>query len=151
MKCLYLECEAYVLGRMKMRKNDQFNDLENAVMHALLDGPDEVLDVLRDQFEVAVLKNREMSGVVFFTRFLIPEKTTKLSPPNTFTIEDVEAEIQVLENGAGFELFVVDGVIDRLEGFCYDETWPELINQFKLYYHGGDHRNFDSLRKRWMK
>ena len=134
-----------------MKKNEKFNDLENGVMNAMLDGPDEVLAVLRDQFEAANLKDREITGTGACTRFSIPKEAKKLPPPDTFTIEDVDAEIPGLENGAGFELFVVDGVMDRLEAFCYDEKWPESIKQFKLFYHGGEQRNFPSLRMRWTK
>ena len=134
-----------------MKKNEQFNDLENAVMNAMLEGPDEVLSILREQFEAASLKDREKSESGACTRFAIPAEAKKLPPPDKFTIEDVDAEIPGLENGAGFELFIVDGIMDRLEAFCYDEKWPESIKEFKLFYHGGEQRNFPSLRMRWTR
>jgi len=134
-----------------MERNDRFNDLENAVMQAMLDGSDEVLRVLRGQFESAVPKGRETSTGGFTTGFSVSEGAARLSPPGTFTIEDVDAEIEGLENGAGFELFVVGGVIDRLECFSYDERWPAEIGRFKVFYHSGQKRNMSSLRMRWTR
>jgi hypothetical protein len=134
-----------------MKKNDRFNELENAVLLAMLDGPDEILAVLRGQYESAKLKGREKSEGGLATRFEVPEGVKRLPPDSTFTIEDVEAEVEGLENGVGFELFIEKGVMDRLEAFTYEEAWPEQLGKFSLYYHGGEERNFDSLRLRWTK
>jgi hypothetical protein len=117
----------------------------------MLEGPDEILAVLRGQFEAARLKGREKSKAGFATSFEVPEGVKRLPPDSTFTIEDVEAEVERLENGVGFELFIEKGVMDRLEAFTYEEAWPEPLGKFSLYYHGGEERNFDSLRLRWTK
>jgi len=134
-----------------MKNNDQFNELENAVILAMLEGPDEILAVLRGQFEAAALRGRERTAGGVATSFSVPGNVKKLPEDSTFTIEDVEAEVEGLENGVGFELFVEKGVMDRLEAFTYEEPWPESLGKFSLYYHGGEKRNFDSLRLRWTK
>jgi hypothetical protein len=133
-----------------LKKNDQFNDLENAVMEALLDGPDDVLEVLRAQYESASLARRDFSGAGFVTRFAVPEGVKRLSPPKTFHLGDVDAEIEGLENGAGFELFIVDGALGRLEAFTYDEKWPASVGRFKVFYHSGNTRDMESLRRSWQ-
>jgi hypothetical protein len=43
-------------------------------------------------------------------------------------------EMQGLVHGAGFVLFVRDGRIDTLEGFSYDEPWPQQVSKFNLKY-----------------
>ena len=134
---------------MMMKRNDQFNDLENAVMEAFLDGPDEVLRILRAQYESASLVKRDLSGGGFFTSFSVSDEAGKLDPPKTFHLGDVEAEIEGLENGAGFELFIVGGCLHTLEAFTYDESWPASVVRFKVYYHSGEQRDFESLRRYW--
>jgi hypothetical protein len=55
---------------------------------------------------------------------------------------DVIAEVNGLRNGAGFLLYVTDGVLDVLEGYSYGEQWPSTINNFKLGYTKGKERDF---------
>jgi hypothetical protein len=45
----------------------------------------------------------------------------------------VIARMEGLEHGAGFMLFIDDGVLVMLEGYTYDEPWPQrmsLITRF---------------------
>jgi len=42
------------------------------------------------------------------------------------------ADIEGLAHGAGFTLFLRDGVIDMLEGFSYDEPWPKEVARFQV-------------------
>ena len=46
----------------------------------------------------------------------------------------VEATIEGLEHGVGFTLFLTDGWLDNLEGYTYDEPWPDTIETFSLRY-----------------
>jgi hypothetical protein len=50
-------------------------------------------------------------------------------------IGDVGAEFPALKHGAGFVLFVRGGVITMLEGYTYDEAWPERTDEFRLFRH----------------
>jgi hypothetical protein len=50
-------------------------------------------------------------------------------------IGDVGAEIAGLQLGAGFLLFIRDGVVSFLEGFTYDESWPERTDEFRIFRH----------------
>jgi hypothetical protein len=38
---------------------------------------------------------------------------------------DVVAEVEGVENGAGFLLFIEDGRMTMLEGYMFGEPWPE--------------------------
>ena len=52
-----------------------------------------------------------------------------------FCLDDVLADVEGLNHGAGFVLYVRNGVMDLLEGYCYDEPWPPVVGAFALNYH----------------
>ncbi len=84
------------------------------------------------QAEKARLVGREYTGVGFFCDFAVPTDVPILK--GDFHIGDVIGELQGLANGAGFVLFIRDGLLDALEGFSYDEPWPKEIGAFSLRY-----------------
>ncbi len=109
--------------------------LEKDVMLHLLTGENETLSVLRKQFAAAVVKSKEYSGAGFFIYFTIPQDAPLLSSEQSFNIGDVAARIDSLKNGAGFILFIKNGVITRLEGYTFgEEIWPRSVEHYELYY-----------------
>jgi hypothetical protein len=58
-----------------------------------------------------------------------------LSSRRRIVIHDVYAEVTGLQYGAGFLLFVVDGLIDTLECFIVESAWPTDARLTRLYYH----------------
>jgi hypothetical protein len=109
--------------------------LEEAVLRALLDGDHPALVQLRAQLAVATVVKREGSGVGFFTTLSVPEDAPcSAVPRSAFRLGDIEGEIADLAHGAGFALLVEGGRLSQLEGFSYDETWPEVISSFALRY-----------------
>jgi len=123
---------------------NELTTLEGAVIRKLLDGDDETLAILRTQAEALKVLDREFTGVGFYTKISAPpelERTNKRS----LVFGDVEAEIPELENGAGFLLYVENGLLHMLEGYTYgSERWPEQVTSFKLRYHR-DPRNLSEL------
>lgn len=121
--------------------------LERAVVNKLLVGKAEVFSTLRQQFSVAQVFKRELSGVGFFTEFSVPSDAPRLPGSPAFRFGDVGAEIKGLRNGAGFLLLIEDGCLKMLEGFSYDEPWPDDVSSFTLHYHNGADRNEDEVIK----
>lgn len=113
------------------------NDLERAVMHMLLSGEHPALATLREQADRSRLREREATGVGFYCHFDVPEDAPVVEHATDFEIGDVNGQIQGLVHGAGFVLFIRGGRIDFLEGFSYDEPWPDHIGEFVLSYQGG--------------
>lgn len=107
-------------------------NLEQAVLDKLLSGKHPVLATLRAQAEKARLVERQRSGVGFFCAFEVPLGVPTVE--GDFQIDDVHGELPSLAHGAGFVLFVRDGRLDMLEGFSYDEPWPQVEEQFQLTY-----------------
>lgn len=116
----------------------ELNDLERAVLTALVEGDHPVLEALRHQLETCGVKSRELTGHGFFTELEV-EPSCRPAPTSCkrLSIGDLNARIGGLENGAGFVLFVDRGQLTMLEGYSYDESWPEIISDFALEYTGG--------------
>lgn len=108
-------------------------DLERAVLEKLLDGDHPMFAALREQAQSGRLLGRERTGVGFYCSFEVPPEVSAVEPFD-FEIDDVNGEVQGLAHGAGFVLFVRDGRLDMLEGFSYDEPWPQEVSHFKLTY-----------------
>ena len=110
------------------------NQLEQSVLDMLLEGDHPALVGLRAQAAEARLASHENTGVGFFCEFSVSPAARGSIEPSDFELNDVDAQIDGLEHGAGFILFVRDGVLDLLEGYSYDEPWPAEITDFELTY-----------------
>lgn len=111
----------------------ELDELERAVLEKLLAGDLPVLVKLRQQLNAAQVDNREKSGHGFFTTLTVDRSVAEPVPVSN-RFGDVVAEIQGLEQGAGFVLMIEDGYLHMLEGYAYDEAWPEEIGKFSLSY-----------------
>jgi hypothetical protein len=114
--------------------SEQFTNLERAVLEMMLVGENSELKILREQFSKATFKTREMTGSGFFTNLDIPAAIPRLAKKDQVTIIDVSANLPKLKHGAGFVLFVDEGALSCLEGFCYDEPWPDSTAGYELSY-----------------
>jgi hypothetical protein len=119
-------------GAGQSEEMSELTALELAVLTKLLDGDHPVLTQLRKQIPQLSVVSREFSGVGFFTDVSV--LTRHDAVPESLTFGDVEATIEGLRNGAGFVLFVRAGAISMLEGYTYDEPWPETVGSFSLRY-----------------
>jgi hypothetical protein len=118
------------------------DELERGALQLLLAGNHPILEALRQQLAKSSVLSREFTGAGFFTNFgPSPDAPRAPSPCDRFQIGGVYAEIPGLRHGAGFILFVTNGYIDFLEGFCYDEDWPAQVSRANIYYAG--HRASD--------
>jgi hypothetical protein len=113
------------------------NDLEAAVLDKLLAGDNPALALLREQRRRLCVKKREYSGVGFFTEFELPPVAPRLPISTPIRFGDVLADIDGMEHGAGFVLFIDNGLLTMLEGYSNaNENWPEKISSFRLSYWG---------------
>ena len=110
------------------------NEIEAQVVAALLAGDREDLAILRQQAQHVVVRSREHTGVGFWTYFDVAPDATRLGNSGRHELSDVGAEIQGVQHGAGFILWVEHGVIDCLEGFTYVGEWPKEPKLIRWYY-----------------
>ena len=115
----------------------ELTPLERAVIDALLSRQEPGYDELRMQFQTCRVASREMTGVGFYTALQVDAAT----PPAPADVgnplghgrefpDDVYAEIDGLEHGAGFLLWLDAGRLETLEGFSYAEPWPNEVLEF---------------------
>ena len=124
-----------------------YGGLEDQVMRMLLAGDDQALAVLRDQIEQAKVSSRQLTGVGFYTEFSTSPSIPRLSGRPSFKLGDVNGTAANVKNGLGFLLYVADGAITMLEGYTYDDPWPNRIEGLVLTYSDGQNRNIDKVRQ----
>ena len=84
---------------------------------------------------VGCVAKREFTGVGFFTEFGHPPEAVRLQTPSRVRFGDVLADIEGLEHGAGFVLYIDEGLITMLEGYtAANEPWPDPTGRFSLRY-----------------
>jgi hypothetical protein len=99
-------------------------ELENALMDALLTGSDPRFAALRRQYAAATIKDRQFNGKGFFTDFEVPPGAARVTPAKFELGSHLSLRLEGLQHGAGVVLFVRDGAITMLEGYTFDEPWP---------------------------
>lgn len=111
------------------------NEIEGAVLDKLLAGEVPALQVLRSQRQQLRVTKREVTGVGFYTEFGHPPDSVRLRAPTRVCLGDVLADMQGIEHGAGFVLFIEDGLITMLEGYTTaNERWLESTTLRSLRY-----------------
>lgn len=109
--------------------------IERQVMQMLLAGDHPTLKSLRQQFEHSCVTDRNFTGLGFFTSFEVRDDSARIEPPKRIVISDVCADVDGLEFGCGFVLFVDDGLIGTLECHLWgDGALPEAPRYTRLYY-----------------
>jgi|SRR6266850_3312926 len=121
--------------------HSSLNSLENTVLEMLLAGDNDRLTLLREQLKRAQVSSRKMTGVGFYTEFAVPPAIPRVPGRPTFRLGDVSGTAANVRNGLGFVLFVSDGALSMLEGYTYDELWPDEVRDLILEYSGGPNRN----------
>jgi hypothetical protein len=113
---------------------ESLNEFEQQVLDKLLAGEHPVLVTLRAQAERAQVRRREYTGVGFFCDFDVPSDARALPTSGDFHLGDVNASLDGLNHGAGFVLFVRNGRLATLEGYTYEEPWPQQVRNLELTY-----------------
>lgn len=109
--------------------------IERQVMLMLLAGEHSTLEALRTQFDRSYISEREYTGLGFFTTFKVRDCLPRLMPPTRIVIGDVCADVEGLEHGCGFILFVDEGLLGILERHLWgDNAFPRNPRYTRLYY-----------------
>jgi hypothetical protein len=127
----------------------EINALEKEILKFLLAGDDPTLEVLRIQYFTSKVIKRELTGVGFFLSFSVAPEAPRLESPKSLHFGDVKADIEGLQNGAGFVLHINEGAIDELEGYSYDEPWPVNVDKFHISYIDAEERDLFVLWDKW--
>lgn len=110
---------------------NKLSALEEQVLAAALVGDDPVMMALRRQALNCRVAARELTGAGFYTQLAVSGAELRLT--GDARISGVFAEIDGLQFGAGFVVQVENGRLSLLEGFSYDEPWPETAKSFTIH------------------
>ncbi|MBN8613296.1 MAG: hypothetical protein J0L92_22070 [Deltaproteobacteria bacterium] len=119
-------------------RDDELTPFERAVVERILAGMYDVpgRDVLRAQLPAMRVARREYTGVGLFVDFQHAEGVVRLPNAARGTFGgDVYAEIPGLPHGAGFVLYVIEGLVETLECFGYASdvnSWPREIRKWEM-------------------
>lgn len=123
------------------------NDLEKDVLAMLLSGEGDALRQLREQLAVCRVEERKLTGAGFVTELHIPEDVHPADEIQARArVGDVVAELEGVEYGVGFVLFIRQGLLGTLEGYTFEEPWPESIAKYDLRYQSSSRDLSELLR-----
>jgi hypothetical protein len=112
----------------------ELNSLEAAVLKMLTAGDHPALASLRQQLADVGVRDRRTTGVGFFTELDVPASSPRATSRKIVRLGDVVAQIPGLRNGAGFLLELNEGRLSCLEGYTFEEPWPDTVADFSLSY-----------------
>ena len=121
--------------------NSKLNKLEKDVIKAILKSNDknDMYEKLFCQYKDLCVKKRTFTDVGFFTEFYDCDDIFVCDGIEYLRLGGIQAEITGLKYGAGFVLYIKNGKIVLLEGYCYDEKWPndaDIIELFEVQENG---------------
>ena len=117
----------------------------------LLDGELAELETLRAQWRTCHVEQCEYTGWGFYGSLVLPENAPRLPGNPSLVMGDVCADVEQLEHGCGFLLFIEKGLLKLLE--CHpwgDEGKPEEPSYSRLYYVGVDGGQITEVERRDM-
>ena len=93
------------------------------LMPLLLEGEHPTLATLREQYACARISRLEWTGVGFFASFDVPQDVP-LAEPARITGGNVVIDLDGMPDGGACLLFVDEGKLALLEGYCFYDAWP---------------------------
>ncbi len=127
-------------------------EFEKKVMDMLLDGDDNVLKELRNQFLNSKVEYREFTGVGFYTGYQINENIPPVLNGKSFHFGDVLAYFENDEWPLDFIIHGKNGYLSQLEGVAIQGPWPEDYSKVTLKYSTPDgKRNLSKIRSAWLE
>jgi hypothetical protein len=98
-----------------------FTPLERAVLRAICEKDSVDRAALQAQLSAATVIRRENTAAGFYTQIAI-QHGSLVSVGGERRRHGPTAAVEGLKHGMGFILWLKEGFLDCLEGFCYDES-----------------------------
>lgn len=110
-------------------------EFERAVMTGLLAGDDPLLETLRQQYQSAAVRDREVTATGFVTRFDVPSSVPPIAR-KLLHLDDLQVEIEGANTPADTSVHVHNGRLRSLECFVYEGVFPESPVIRSAWYYG---------------
>lgn len=123
-------CHAFI---SKGRQVECFEQFERDVMMYIAKETPEYEAKILAQYEKCSVIGREFTGHGFFANFEVTDKSNSLTEDVPTHLGNLTIAFPGVEVGAGFVLYIENGLITMLEGYIYgDDSWPEKITEYRV-------------------
>lgn len=105
----------------------KFDEFEKIIITDIIEQYPEYKQKLQSQFEKSVAQKREISTYGFLTYYTVTAEEETLGDTVNLQLGKCQWNINDLQNGSDYILWIKNGLICSLEGFSYEEPWPDEI------------------------
>ena len=106
-----------------------YDEFEKIIIGDIISQYPQYSEKLTRQFESSAVVRRNISANGFFTEYEINDKTASLGDGVKLQLGENQWNINGLEHGSDYILWIKNGFISSLEGFSYGEPWPDVITE----------------------
>lgn len=107
----------------------KYEEFEKIIIDDIISQYPEYSDKLRRQYDSGTVVGRNMTGKGFFTDYEIGDRSASLGDGVNLQLGENQWNINGLKYGSDYILWIKNGIISSLEGFSYEEPWPEVITE----------------------
>lgn len=105
----------------------RFDEFERIIITDIIEQYPEYKFKLQAQFENSIVQKREFSTYGFSTYFEVTTTEERLGNDKNLQLGKHQWNINGLQYGSDYILWVENGLVKCLEGFSYNEPWPNEI------------------------
>ena len=106
-----------------------YDEFEKRIIDDIIQTYPEYAERLARQYGYATVSKRTIDGRGFYTYYEIGDKTASLGDGVNLQLGENQWNINGLEHGSDYILWIKNGFISSLEGFSYGEPWPKVITE----------------------
>ena len=105
----------------------KYDEFEKIIISDIIEHYPEYKQKLQSQSEKMVVQKREFSTYGFSTYYAVTDGENTLGDGENLQIGKHQWNINGLTRGSDYVLWIKNGLISCLEGFSYNESWPDEI------------------------
>lgn len=105
----------------------KFDEFEKIIISDIIEQYPEYKQKLQSQLEKITVQKREFSTYGFSTYYAVTAGEDTLGDGKNLQLGKHQWNINGLTRGSDYILWIKNGLISCLEGFSYNEPWPDEI------------------------
>ena len=105
----------------------KFDEFEKIIITDIIEQYPEYKQKLQSQFQKCTVQKKEVSTYGFSTYYTVTAEEETLGDTVNMQLGKSQWNINGLKRGSDYILWIKNGFITCLEGFSYNEPWPDEI------------------------